>query len=154
MMKFAIKFTVLTSTAILMYFLDLAPQSSHGPSGIYFVAEAHAVLGVRRRAARRGVAVGYAAGESNAHAQDAAAASASTAATTQPADTTAAAPAATTPAPVYGALPEGTIEPALPDGCTTITADNVQYYHCGENYFRAVFQGNNLVYVTATPPTS
>lgn len=157
MMKFTIKFTVLASTAFLMYFLDLAPQTPQRPAGIYFVAEAHAVLGVRRRAARRGVAVGYAAGESNAHAEDAAAASASAASSTQAAaatTTTAAAPAAKSPAPVYGALPEGTIEPALPDGCTTTTADNVQYYHCGENYFRAVFQGNDLVYVTATPPTS
>ncbi len=147
MMKFAIKFAVLTTTAFLMYFLDLAPQSPQQLPGVQFVAEAHAVLGVRRRATRRGVAVGYAAGASSAQAADAAAASASAASTSQ-------APAATGPAPVYGALPMGTIEPALPDGCTTMTADNVEYYHCGENYFRAVFQGNNLVYVTASPPSS
>lgn len=147
MNKFAIKLAVLCATAFLMYFLDLAPQSSQSTVMVQFVAEAHAVLGVRRRAARRGVAVGYAAGESNAHAEDAAAASSAQAAP---------APAAAAPAtaPVYGTLPEGTIEPALPDGCTTQSADNVQYYHCGENYFRAVFQGNSLVYVTAAPPKS
>lgn len=151
MTKITLKFTVLAMTATLMYFIDLAPQSSPLPLGVQFISEAHAILGVRRRAARRGVAVGYAAGESNAHAQDSAAAASADAASTAPAT---AEPAPPTPAPVYGALPEGTIEPALPDGCTTVAADNVQYYHCGENYFRAVFQGNSLVYVTTSPPAS
>ncbi len=146
MMKIAIKFAVLTTTASLMYFLDLAPQTSGLPAGVQFMSEAHAVAGVRRRSARRGVAVGYAAGESSA-----AAASAASASTTQAAAATPA-PAATSPAPVYGALPVGAVEPALPDGCTTMTADNVEYYHCGENYFRAVFQGNSLVYTTVSPP--
>jgi hypothetical protein len=27
----------------------------------------------------------------------------------------------------------------------------VDYYYCGGNFYRAVFQGNNLVYVTAQP---
>jgi hypothetical protein len=27
----------------------------------------------------------------------------------------------------------------------------VEYYYCGGNFYRAVFQGNNLVYVTAQP---
>jgi len=39
----------------------------------------------------------------------------------------------------------------FPAGCTAKTVGNVEYYHCGGNYYRAVFQGNNLVYVTAKP---
>ena len=157
MKKFAIKLTVLGTTALLMYFLDVAPRSDHRLSGLQLVPEAHAIAGVRRRSARRGVAVGYAAGESTAHAEESAAAASAATATTAAATTAAtteAAPATKAPAPVYGALPEGTIEPALPDGCTTMSAENVQYYHCGENYFRAVFQGNELVYVTVNPPAS
>jgi hypothetical protein len=27
----------------------------------------------------------------------------------------------------------------------------VEYYYCGGNFYRAMFQGNTLVYVTAKP---
>ena len=50
-----------------------------------------------------------------------------------------------------GVLPLGTVVPALPTGCVSTTAGGVEYQHCGGNYYRAVFQGNNLVYVTAQP---
>jgi hypothetical protein len=39
----------------------------------------------------------------------------------------------------------------LPAGCTQTTSGGVQYSKCGANYYRAAFQGNNLVYVTAQP---
>ncbi len=50
-----------------------------------------------------------------------------------------------------GLLPLGTIVSTLPAGCVTTAVSGVEYYHCGVNYYRAVFQGNNLVFVTAQP---
>ena len=51
-----------------------------------------------------------------------------------------------------GALPVGTVVPKLPEGCTSTPVDNVQYYSCGGNWYRAAYQENNLVYVTTEPP--
>ena len=48
-------------------------------------------------------------------------------------------------------LPMGTVVPALPAGCVAKPIGGVQYYQCGGNYYRAVFQGNSLVYVTVQP---
>ena len=50
-----------------------------------------------------------------------------------------------------GVLPLGTVVNALPDGCTTMTSGGVQYYSCAGNYYRAAFQGSQLVYVTSKP---
>lgn len=50
-----------------------------------------------------------------------------------------------------GLLPLGTVVSTLPAGCVSTAVSGVEYYHCGVNYYRAVFQGNNLVYVTAQP---
>lgn len=50
-----------------------------------------------------------------------------------------------------GLLPLGTVATKLPAGCGEIVVGGVQYHQCGVNYYRAVFQGNNLVYVTAQP---
>ena len=140
MMKTILKIAVLAITAFLMYFTDMSPRPSEMTLGIEFISEAQAIAGVRRRAARRGVAVGYSAG----------AAAASSSAAAQPVPAPAAAPAPA-PAPVYGPLPAGTIISVLPDGCAPVTSGGVQYQHCGDNYFQAVLQGNNLVYVTAAP---
>ena len=32
-----------------------------------------------------------------------------------------------------------------------MTSGGVEYYQCGKNYYRAAFQGSQLVYVTAKP---
>jgi hypothetical protein len=48
-------------------------------------------------------------------------------------------------------LPLGTVVTALPVGCTSTPGGGVEYYYCGGNFYRAVFQGNQLVYVTAKP---
>jgi len=136
-MKTIFKFSVVAMTAILMYFTDFSIQPAKMTMGLEFVSEAQAVLGVRRRSARRGAAVGYSAGAAAANEANAAA---------QPA----AAPAAPA-APVYGPLPTGTVVSVLPAGCAPVTAAGVQYQHCGENYFQAVLQGSNLVYMTAKP---
>jgi nucleoid-associated protein YgaU len=50
-----------------------------------------------------------------------------------------------------GVLPLGTVVRTLPAGCTSETVAGVEHYHCGGNYYRAAFEGNNLVYVTTAP---
>ena len=138
-MRTILKLTVMVITAILMYFTDISPKPGNVTVGLQFVSEAQAVLGVRRRAARRGAVVGYEAGKAATNDANADAAQA------------APAPAPAAPAPVYGTLPQGTIVSVLPSGCAPLASGGVEYQHCGDNYFRAVFQGNNLVYVTTTP---
>lgn len=48
-------------------------------------------------------------------------------------------------------LPMGTVVSALPGGCTPTPVGGVEYYYCHGNFYRAMFQGNSLVYVTAQP---
>ncbi len=63
--------------------------------------------------------------------------------------------AAATPAPSPAAagspLPMGTVVSALPPGCVSTPVGGLEYYYGGGNFYRAVFQGNSLVYVTAKP---
>jgi hypothetical protein len=61
----------------------------------------------------------------------------------------------TTPPPTQttsGQLPIGTVVTSLPKDCVSTPVDNVEYYHCGPDYYRSAYQGNNLVYVTTDPP--
>ena len=51
-----------------------------------------------------------------------------------------------------GVVPVGTVEAALPAGCVAAPKGGVEYYQCGPNYYRAAFQGNNLVYVSVAKP--
>lgn len=46
-----------------------------------------------------------------------------------------------------GAPPVGTVVGTLPGGCVPETVSGVEYQNCGGVYYRAAFQGNNLVYV-------
>jgi len=104
---------------------------------VQLVPEAQAIFGVRRRTAVVAYSAGAASGEA------AAAASQQQAA------------AAASPAPPAAAagqpLPMGTVVSALPKGCVSTPVGGVEYYYCGGNFYRAVFQGNQLVYVTAQP---
>lgn len=64
------------------------------------------------------------------------------------------APIAAAPAPPATAskpLPLGRVVTTLPAGCAPTPVGGVEYYYCGGNFYRAVFQGNTLVYVTAKP---
>ncbi len=142
---------------------------------VMIVPEADAILGVRRRTAFRTAVVV----SSATHAADASAASASSSATAQAQQQTAAAQqqtaaaqtqtaaaqqqaaeaqkqtVAATPAAAPAAagkpLPIGTVVTTLPPGCVSTPVGGVEYYYGGGNFYRAVFQGNNLVYVTAEP---
>jgi hypothetical protein len=51
-----------------------------------------------------------------------------------------------------GSPPIGTVAQALPAGCTGVAKGGVEYYRCGTVFYRAAFQGNNLVYVTVAQP--
>jgi len=164
-MKTILKIAVLTPALILLFLADVPPEV---PLQVQLVPEAHAIFGVRRRAWRRGVVVGASVATAGAAAaaseqKQAAAAQQQAAAAHPPAATAPAAaapahpPAAAAPAPPVAAaaagkpLPLGTVVPALPGGCTSTPVGGVEYYYCAGNFYRAVFEGNNLVYVTAQP---
>ena len=139
-MKMILKTAVLSVCAGLLFMLDVPPEF---PPHVEFVSEAHAILGVRRRAFRRGAIIGSSMAASNA----------SAAAQSQPAAAPAAAPPPAPAAPAASGkpLPLGTVVSSLPAGCTSTPVGGVNYYYCGGNFYRATFQGNNLVYVTAKP---
>jgi pyruvate/2-oxoglutarate dehydrogenase complex dihydrolipoamide acyltransferase (E2) component len=152
-MKTILKIAVLAPASVLMFLAD-APPEIPAPY-VQLVPEAQAILGVRRRAFRRGVVVGDAVATSEARdmeAQQQQQQQQQAAAAPAPAPPPVAAP---TPAPAPATdgkpLPLGTVVPAPPSGCTATPVGGVQYYYCGGNFYRAVFQGTTLVYVTAQP---
>ena len=171
-MKTVFKISVVTIVLGLMMLADI-PQLP-----VQLVPDAEAIFGVRRRAFRRGVILGAAAGgtwgagahysaaaqqqaataqQQSAAAQQQSATAQQQSATAQQQSTTAQqqAAGATSPSPPPAAegkpLPIGTVVHALPGGCTSTPVGGVEYHYCGGNFYRAVFQGNQLVYVTAKP---
>jgi hypothetical protein len=143
MTKRTLKPLVLGSALAVLFAADLAPDS---PLGLRFVGDAHALIGrpltpmsyagVARRTTRRVVAT-------EATVATAATASAAAAAAAQPKPP---------PPPAAGPVPIGTVVQALPPGCAATPIGGVEYYNCAPGvYYRAVFQGNNLVYVSAKP---
>ncbi len=156
-MKTILKIAVLAPVLILLFLLDVPPEV---PLQVQLVPEAQAIFGVRRRAFRRGAVVGATAGATEAAAasqqkQAAAAQQQQAAAAQHPAAAAPPPAAAAAPAPPPVAagkpLPLGTVVSSLPAGCTSTPVGGIDYFYCGGNFYRAVFQGNNLVYVTAQP---
>jgi len=140
-MKIFLKTAILSACLGLLFLVevdvDLPPEFS---LQVQLVPEAQAILGVRRRAFRRGAVIG------------ASSAAASQKAAEPPPPDPAPAPApAPTPASASGALPLDTVVTSLPAGCTTTVVSNISYSKCGADYYRATFQGSNLVYVTVKP---
>jgi hypothetical protein len=137
-MKTTFKIAILATSLVLMLIADvpLLPEQ--------LVPEADAIMGVRRRTRRRtAVVVGSAAAARTVASQQQAAAA------QQPAAP--AAPTAPPPAASGKPLPLGTVVSALPAGCVSTPVGGVEYYYCSGNFYRAAFQGNNLVYVTTKP---
>jgi outer membrane usher protein FimD/PapC len=71
--------------------------------------------------------------------------------------TTAAVSAATRPEPtnttvVVQAPAVGTMVPALPGGCSTISTGGAMIYNCSSVYYRPYYQGTTLVYQVVTYP--
>lgn len=152
MMKTILKLSVLAATSILMYFIDLSLPAPSLTPGIQWMSEAHAQAGgVHRRTRRRSVAVGYAAGAASADAASAESTTQQQAATAEQQSATSQQKTAAPQETAGEALPLGTVVSVLPANCSPVTASGVAYQHCGADYYRAVFQGNNLVYVTASP---
>jgi hypothetical protein len=139
-MKTILKIGVVAISLVLMLITDVPLLP------VQLVPEADAVMGTRRRTRRRSVVVGYTAGAAAAKSQEAATPQQQPATTAEQQ-----APAAPPPAAAGEPLPLGTVVSTLPPGCTSTPVGGVEYHKCGVNYYRAAFQGNNLVYVTAKP---
>jgi hypothetical protein len=130
------KVFVVTIALPLLYLAGVSPDAS---GDLALVQDARAVVGapltpvsaagVARRTTRRVVVAESTATQASA--------SSSAAAQQQQA-------AATRPA---GAPAVGAVVTALPAGCKPETKNGVEYQNCGGVYYRAAFQGNNLVYV-------
>jgi hypothetical protein len=139
MMKHAFKPLVLASALGALVAVDFATDA---PFGLRLIGNAHAIVGapmtpvsyagVARRTTRRVVAT-----------ETAVASEEKAAAAAQPKPP---------PPPPAGPVPLGTVVHALPPGCAATPIKGVEYYNCAPGvYYRAVFQGNNLVYVATQP---
>jgi len=147
-MKITYKTVVFALPLMLMLSADVTDQTSQKMT---LVREAQAFVGmpltpvsyagVARRTTRRVVATEAAVATTTAATATAAAA----ASTPKPAPPPAAPPA-------VSAVPIGTAVQTLPAGCTSVVVNGVSYSDCGGVFYRAAFQGNNLVYVVVEKP--
>lgn len=167
------------SLAIGLPLLLLADLSPDAPHRLVLGRDAAAIIGapltpmsvagVARRDTRRIVAVeataataavattaaatsAAAASQQQALAQQQAATAAQQQAIAQQQAATARQQAATAQQQASGGPAIGTIAAALPPGCTGTPVGGVEYYRCGNTWYRAAFQGNNLVYAVVPAP--
>lgn len=150
-----------TMAVPLLYLAVVAPDA---PAFLSFVTRAHAVVGapltpasaagVARRTTRRvAVASTSTMASTSATAQQQAATAQQQSATAQQQSATAqqqtaaAQQQAAASARPPGAPAAGAVVTALPAGCKPETRSGVEYQNCGGVYYRAAFQGENLVYV-------
>lgn len=162
-MKTFLMTLVLTALLVFMSIADFLPNS---PLRLALVGNAEAIIGmpwtpfsfagVARRSMYREAAwnaAAYNAAAMNAAAANAAAANAAAAnaAAANAAAANAAASAAAAQRSAGAAVPIGTIVPHLPSGCSSIVISGVNYFNCAGVYYRAGFQGNNIVYIVSTP---
>lgn len=151
------KAVAVTMALPMLYLAGIAPDA---PGGLAPLQDAHAVVGapltpvsaagVARRTTRRVVvaetSATQAAAESTAATQQQQAATAQQQAATAQQQAATAQQLATAARPP-GAPAIGTVVTTLPAGCKPETRDGVEYQNCGGVYYRAAFQGANLVYV-------
>jgi len=137
--------------------LYLAAVEPEAPAYLTLAMEAHAVVGapltpasaagVARRTTRRvAVASTSTTAATSATAQQQAATAQQQSATAQQ-QTAAAQQQTAASARPPGAPAAGAVVTALPAGCKPETRSGVEYQNCGGVYYRAAFQGENLVYV-------
>jgi hypothetical protein len=144
-MKIAFKTLVFILSLMIVFFAEFMAQPS---PRVTFVKQAQAVIGMpftpfsyagaARRTTRRVVATE--------------AAVATSAAATSAAATASVAAAQPPPAPAGPAVPIGTVVQTPPAGCSTVVVNNVSYSDCKGVFYKAAFQGNNLVYVVVQKP--
>jgi hypothetical protein len=142
--------------------LFLADLASDAPLRLALVRDAAAIVGapmtpvsaagVARRTTARTVAATSAAASTSATAQQQAATAQQQQATAQQQAATAQQQAAVAQQQAAGTPAIGSTVQALPEGCTPLQKGGVEYQQCGNVYFRAAFQGNNLVYVVSPAP--
>ena len=168
-MKTFLMRVVLTLSLLFLSVAGFQPESS---LKLGFVTNAEAIIGmpwtpmsyagVARRSMYREAAVASTVAVTNAAAMNAAAANAAAAnayaaqtaaanaAAAQAAASQAAAAAAAAQQAAAG-LPIGTMVPSLPPGCTSTVIGGINYFNCAGVYYRAGFQGNNIVYIVSAP---
>ena len=155
-MKTILKISAAISVLVLMLIVDIPILP------VELVPEAQAILGVRRRTARRtAVVVGSttaaaSAGAAAASQQEAYAAQQQAAAAQQQAaeaqQQAAAAQQQAAAAQSALAVPVGSVVQSLPAGCKAVTVSGTEYQACGGSFYKAAFQGNTLVYVVVQNP--
>jgi hypothetical protein len=160
--------TFLMSIALMLalVIMSIADFQSNSPLRVGFVRNAEAIIGmpwtpfsyagVARRSMYREAAwnaAAYNAAAMNAAAYNAAAANsaAASAAAANAAAANAAASAAAAQRAAGSAVPIGTMVPSLPSGCSSTVINGVNYFNCAGVYYRAGFQGNNIVYIVSAP---
>lgn len=162
-MKIILQISTVTAVLLLMIIADIPLLP------VELVPEAQAIYGVRRRAVRRTAVVvssADAAAASSAAAasqqqvsaaqQEAATANQEAAAAKQEAadakQEAAAAQKQLAAAQAFSGVAIGTVVQTLPASCTAVTVGGIQYQDCAGSFYRASFQGNNLVYVVVDKP--
>ena len=162
-MKITGKIATILFVLLLMCIADI-PIPDTPFFQVSIVSEAQAIYGVRRRTRRRTAVVSYSAGAATAATaasasadaassqQQAAAAQQQAAAAEQEAARAQQQLAASQASQTGSGLPIGAVVEKLPGGCVPFTMSNVQYQKCGNDFYRAAFQGNKLVYVVSEKP--
>ncbi|HQR49905.1 MAG TPA: hypothetical protein PL152_11250 [Steroidobacteraceae bacterium] len=150
-----LKALAVTTALPLLFVAGVSPDA---PGALTLLQDAGAVVGapltpasaagVARRTTRRVVVAESASTQQQqaATAQQQSATAQQQSATAQQQSATAQQQAAAAARPP-GAPPVGTVVSALPAGCKPEAKGGVEYQNCGGVYYRAAFQGNNLVYV-------
>jgi hypothetical protein len=166
------KFSMPIVLSASLVFVSIADFPTNSSLRLGFVKNAEAIIGmprtplsyagVARRSMYREAAVVSTVAVTSAAAANAAAAnmayanaaaaqaSAANAAAAQAAAANAAAAAAAAQQ-AAAALPIGTMVPSLPPGCTSTVIGGINYFNCAGVYYRAGFQGNNIVYIVSAP---
>jgi hypothetical protein len=161
--------TSILMTVFLLIFLvaDFQPKSS---LGLGSVRNAEAIIGMpwtplsfagvaRRSMYRQAVwnAAAVNAAAANAAAANMAAANAAAAqaaaanAAAAQASAANAAAAAAAAQRAAAALPIGSTVPYLPPNCNSTLINGTNYFNCGGVYYKAGFEGNNVVYIVSAP---
>lgn len=127
--------------------MPLTPMSYAGVArrSMYRSAVVASTVAVTDAAAMNAAAANAAAANAAAAQAAAANAAAAQAAAAQASAAAAAAHAAAS------ALPIGTMVPSLPPGCQSTVIGGINYFNCNGVFYRAGFQGNNIVYIVSQP---
>ena len=163
-------FLIGIALTVALFFLLVENCQSDSPLRFGFVGDAQAIIGmpwtplsfagVARRtmyreaawnAAAYNAAATNAAAANMAYANAAAAQAAAADASAAQAAAANAAAAASAAQRAAAALPIGTTVPYLPPNCTSSVINGTNYFNCNGVYYKAGFQGNNVVYIVSTP---